>query len=107
MSEAEIFWRHILRHAAVPALTMIGLDVASLLEGTVIVELTFARGGIGSLLAGSVLSRDYPMILFLVMFSALVYVFINSLIELLQDVLDPRIAFFRPQKNERSDEARV
>lgn len=107
VSEAEIFWCHILRHAAVPALTMIGLDVASLLEGTVIVELTFARGGIGSLLAGSVLSRDYPMILFLVMFSALVYVFINSLIELLQDVLDPRISFFRPQKNERSDEARV
>ncbi|MEM9631871.1 MAG: ABC transporter permease [Pseudomonadota bacterium] len=107
VSEAEIFWRHILRHAAVPALTMIGLDVASLLEGTVIVELTFARGGIGSLLAGSVLSRDYPMILFLVMFSALVYVFINSMIELFQDILDPRKSLLVSQKSELSKEART
>ncbi|WP_422034421.1 ABC transporter permease [Roseibium sp.] len=94
VSEAEIFWRHILRHAAIPALTMIGLDVAALLEGTIIVELTFARGGIGSLLAGAVLSRDYPLILFLVMFFALVYVFINTLIEILQDFLDPRTSLF-------------
>ncbi len=75
-------------------------------QGTVIVELTFARGGIGSLLAGSVLSRDYPMILFLVMFSALVYVFINSLIELLQDALDPRISFLKPPRHDRSTEVR-
>ena len=90
VSEGEIFWRHVMRHAAVPALTMIGLDVAALLEGTVIVELTFARGGVGSLLAGAVLSRDYPLILFLVMFFALVYVLINSLIEIIQDALDPK-----------------
>lgn len=107
VSEAEIFWRHILRHAAVPALTMIGLDIASLLEGTVIVELTFARGGIGSLLAGSVLSRDYPMILFLVMFSAVVYVLINSLIEILQDVMDPRITLWSMHKTDPPEEART
>lgn len=93
VSEREIFFRHVLRHACVPALTMIGLDVASLLEGTVIVELTFARGGLGSLLAGSILTRDYPMILFLVLFSALVYVLLNTLIEVVQDLLDPRKTF--------------
>jgi len=97
VSEAEIFSRHVLRHAAVPALTMIGLDIASLLEGTVIVELTFARGGIGSLLAGAVLSRDYPLILFLVMFFALSYVLINTLIEILQDALDPRASLLACQ----------
>lgn len=96
VSENEIFWRHILRHATVPALTMIGLDVAALLEGTIIVELTFARGGVGSLLAGAVLTRDYPLILFLVMFFALVYVLINSLIEIIQDALDPRTRLFAP-----------
>ncbi|WP_208993104.1 ABC transporter permease [Roseibium sp. TrichSKD4] len=90
VSETEIFWRHILRHSAIPALNMIALDVASLLEGAVIVEIIFARGGVGSLLAGSVLSRDYPVILFLVVFFALTYVAINSLVELLQDLLDPR-----------------
>lgn len=97
VSEREIFFRHVLRHALVPALTMIGLDIAALLEGTVIVELTFARGGLGSLLAGSVLSRDYPMILFLVLFSALVYVLLNTLIEILQDILDPKSSLFTKQ----------
>lgn len=106
VSEQEIFWRHVLRHAAVPALTMIGLDVASLLEGTIIVELTFARGGTGSLLAGAVLSRDYPLILFLVMFFALVYVFINTLIEILQDALNPRASRFAVQNLESRGEAR-
>ncbi|WP_209017026.1 ABC transporter permease [Roseibium aggregatum] len=90
VGEKEIFWRHILRHAMVPAITMIGLDLAYLLEGAVIVEVIFARGGIGSLLVGSVMSRDYPIVLFLVMFSAFSYVAINSLIEALQDCLDPR-----------------
>ncbi|MEM5582376.1 ABC transporter permease [Roseibium sp. AS2] len=106
VSEREIFWRHIQRHAAVPALTMIGLDVASLLEGTIIVELTFARGGIGSLLAGAVLSRDYPLILFLVMFFALVYVLINSLIELFQDALDPRKSLELLSNTDVGDEVR-
>ncbi|MEJ8476562.1 ABC transporter permease [Roseibium algae] len=106
ISEREIFWRHIQRHAAVPALTMIGLDVASLLEGTIIVELTFARGGIGSLLAGAVLSRDYPLILLLVMFIALVYVLINSLIELFQDVLDPRKSLMAHRSTESRKEIR-
>lgn len=90
ISEGEIFSRHILRHALVPALTMIGLDLASLLEGTVIVEIIFARSGVGSLLAGSVLSRDLPMVMFLVMFFAMTYVVINSLVELLQGYADPR-----------------
>ncbi|WP_298959919.1 ABC transporter permease [uncultured Roseibium sp.] len=106
VSETEIFWRHIFRHAAVPALTMIGLDIASLLEGAVIVELTFARGGIGSLLAGSVLSRDYPMVLFLVLFSAVVYVFINSMIEFLQEIMDPRNSVWSHQQAVPSGEAR-
>ena len=99
VSEREIFWRHVLRHACVPALTMIGLDIATLLEGTVIVELTFARSGLGSLLAGSVLSRDYPMVLFLVLFSALVYVLVNSLIETVQDLLDPSKGFQTGQQD--------
>ncbi|KPD12960.1 ABC transporter permease [Phaeobacter sp. 11ANDIMAR09] len=87
--EREIFFRHVLRHAMVPALTMIGLDLASLLEGAIIVELTFARSGLGSLLAGSVLSRDLPVVMFLVMFFATAYVVINSLVDALQAASDP------------------
>lgn len=82
--EREVFSHHVLRHAMTPALTMIGLDLASLLEGAIIVELTFARAGLGSLLAGAVLSRDLPVVMFLVMFFATAYVVINSLVDAVQ-----------------------
>jgi peptide/nickel transport system permease protein len=88
--EHEIFSCHVLRHSFVPALTMIGLDLASLLEGAVIVELTFSRSGLGALLAGSVLSRDLPVVMFLVMFFATAYVVINSVIDAVQHFSDPR-----------------
>lgn len=87
--EREIFLSHVLRHAMVPALTMIGLDFASLLEGAIIVELTFARSGLGSLMGGSVLSRGLPVVMFLVMFFATAYVVINSLVDALQAASDP------------------
>jgi len=87
--ETEIFRRHILRHAAIPAITMIGVDIAGLLEGAVIVEVVFSRSGIGSLLVGSVMSRDYPIMLFLVLFAAFSYVLINTLAELLQQAINP------------------
>lgn len=90
VSEREIFFSHVLRHAMPPALTMIGLDLAGLIEGAVVVEIIFARSGLGSLLAGSVLARDLPVVVFLVMFFVLTYVLINTLIDLLQIVMDPR-----------------
>ena len=90
VGEVEIFTRHILRHSLLPALTMIALDFASLLEGAVIIEVIFSRSGIGSLLVSSVMSRDYPVILFLVMFSAACYLSINIVLELAQQHLDPR-----------------
>lgn len=87
--ESEIFMKHVLRHALLPSLTMIGLDLASLLEGTVIVEIIFARSGVGSLLAGSVLARDLPMVMFLVMFFAFTYVLINTLVDGLHNLSSP------------------
>ncbi len=89
VTEREIFWRHNLRHALAPAVTMLGIEMAALLEGTVIVEVIFSRSGIGSLFVSSVMSRDYPLVMFLVLFSALSYVLINTLVELLQEWLNP------------------
>lgn len=92
ISEREIFTSHVVRHARIPALTMIGLDLAALLEGTVIIELTFSRSGLGSLLAASVLSRDLPMMMFLVMFFATTYVVLNTVIDIVQALADPRVS---------------
>ncbi|MEO0495998.1 MAG: ABC transporter permease [Pseudomonadota bacterium] len=90
ISEREIFFSHIVPHTRLPALTMIGLDLAALLEGTIIIELIFARSGLGSLLAGSVLSRDLPVMMFVIMFFAATYVIINTAIDLYQTIADPR-----------------
>ena len=90
VSERQIFFLHVVPHARIPALTMIGLDLAALLEGAVIIELTFSRSGLGSLLAHSVLARDLPMMMFLVMFFATAYVVINTVIDALQAFSDPR-----------------
>ncbi len=90
VGEREIFLRHVLPHAMGPALTMIGLDLGGLLEGSVVVEIIFARSGVGSLRAGSVLSRDMPVVVFLVMFFAFTYVVINTVIDLIQTYSDPR-----------------
>ena len=89
VSEREIFWRHVLRHALIPAVTMIGIELAALLEGAVIVEVIFSRNGIGSLFVSSAMSRDYPVMMCLVLLSAFSYVLINTLVELLQDRLNP------------------
>jgi peptide/nickel transport system permease protein len=91
VSELEILYRHILRHSIIPVLTMLVLELAFLLEGAVVVEIIFARSGIGSLLVSSVMSRDYPVVLFLVMFSAICYLSVNLLLEILQQCLDPRL----------------
>ncbi|KKJ76944.1 hypothetical protein WH95_10875 [Kiloniella litopenaei] len=85
----ELFCRHIVRHAFVPFITMLGLELAFLLEGAVIVEVVFARGGIGSLLVHSVMSRDFPIIQCVVLFSAVTYVTINSAVEIFQWVMNP------------------
>lgn len=90
VSEVEIFWKHILHHALIPALTLLAMDLAFLLEGAVIIEVLFSRAGVGSLLVSSVMSRDYPIVLFLVLFSAYTYVLLNNLTEILQDWIDPR-----------------
>ena len=85
----ELFCRHIVRHAFVPFVTMLGLELAFLLEGAVIVEVVFARGGIGSLLVHSVMSRDFPIIQCIVLFSAVTYVTINSAVEIFQWFMNP------------------
>ncbi|WP_299371230.1 ABC transporter permease [uncultured Kiloniella sp.] len=85
----ELFCRHIVRHAFVPFVTMLGLELAFLLEGAVIVEVVFARGGIGSLLVHSVMGRDFPIIQCIVLFSAVTYVTINSAVEIFQWFMNP------------------
>ena len=84
-----IYYRHVLKSALIPIITIIGLQMGALLTGTVIVEVVFDRPGIGSLLFSSIVSRDYTVVQALILFIALIYIFINRFTDYLYTVLNP------------------
>lgn len=82
---------HVAPHAAIPVLTVFGLELAFLLEGAVIVEVIFSRPGLGSFLVNAIEARDFPKVQAVVTLAALLFVTINLLIDLAYRLIDPRI----------------
>ncbi|MEV0856849.1 ABC transporter permease [Nocardia fluminea] len=83
--------RHIARLAGVPAFTIAGVLVGTMLAGSVVVESVFARAGVGRLTQTSVLNQDIPVVQGVVLLSALIFVGVNLAVDLLYPLLDPRI----------------
>jgi peptide/nickel transport system permease protein len=92
-SELRVLFRHALKNAALPIVTVIGLSFGSLLNGTVIVEFIFNIPGIGSLLVNGINSRDYQMVQNIIIFYALIFVTINFATDIIYRKLDPRVTF--------------
>lgn len=90
-SELRVLFRHALRNAALPIVTVIGLSFGNLLNGTVIVEFIFTIPGIGTLLVNGINSRDYQMVQTLIVLYALIFVSINFMTDLVYRKLDPRV----------------
>ena len=82
---------HIAPHAAIPVVTVFGLELAFLLEGLVLVEVIFGRPGLGTLLVQAILARDFAQVQAVVVLTALVFVTVNLVIDLIYRVIDPRI----------------
>lgn len=82
---------HALRNAMLPVLTLLALELGSLLNGTVIMEVIFTLPGIGRYLIDAIMNRDYPVVQSIVVLMAVVYVVLNLLVDLMYGVLDPRI----------------
>ena len=91
LTERQVIVRHALRAALVPIITIVGLQMGSLLAGTVITETIFSWDGIGRLLVESIEKRDYPVTQACVLLVALSYVVVNVLTDLLYRLADPRI----------------
>ncbi|MFE9046320.1 ABC transporter permease [Streptomyces sp. NPDC007818] len=91
LRESSVRSRHALRHAALPALTLAGWFTGSLLGGAVVVENVFARAGIGRVALQAVGGRDLPVVQGVVALSALAFVVIGALVEVLYVVVDPRL----------------
>ena len=93
MYKRQVLYRHALRNAAVPIVTVIGLALTTLISGVVVTETIFNIPGVGRLIVDAVLARDYPVVQGTILFFSFVYVFINLAIDLLYVVLDPRIRY--------------
>ncbi|WPL18788.1 Glutathione transport system permease protein GsiC [Thiorhodovibrio winogradskyi] len=91
LNESAVLWRHALRNAALPILTLLGLQLGGLLGGAVITETVFSWPGIGSLLVDAIKARDYPVVQGCVLLISLIYVGVNTLTDLLYLWIDPRI----------------
>ncbi len=91
LGENKIYFKHALRNAMIPIVTIIGLQLGALLTGTVITETIFDWPGLGTLLFNSIQRRDYPVVQGCVLFVACVYVLVNLLTDLSYGVVNPRI----------------
>lgn len=91
LSRSAIQWRHVTRNAALPVLTLIGLQIGHTVSGAVLVETVFNRTGLGRLAQEAVLRQDVPVVLSVVTVSAAFFVLINLIVDLLYPLLDPRI----------------
>ncbi|HWL60094.1 MAG TPA: ABC transporter permease [Microbacteriaceae bacterium] len=89
--DARVRIVHVLRHAVLPALNFSGAVLGSLLIGTAVIETLFARPGLGRVLLQAVIANDMPLIMGIIVFGALVFVVVNSLVDIIAAAIDPRL----------------
>jgi len=93
LTERVVLYKHALRNAALPVVTVLGLEFASLLIATVVVETVFGIPGLGSLSLTAISARDYPLVQGVVLVIAAFIVLMNLLVDLLYALLDPRVSY--------------
>jgi len=91
LSERKILYQHVLRNALLPALTVIGIIFAGLVEGAVVTETVFSRQGIGKLIVDAINQKDIPIIQAAVLICAVFNILINLLVDLAYSLVDPRV----------------
>ncbi len=91
LAERSVVYRHALRNALLPVITIAGLQFGSMLSGAIIIEQVFARPGLGTLLIDSIFERNYPIVQGVVLVVAVIYVLVNLLVDLAYGLADPRI----------------
>jgi ABC-type dipeptide/oligopeptide/nickel transport system permease component len=91
LAPTRIVLRHALRNAMIPPITLLGMQIATMIGGAMVTENIFARPGIGTLLIQSVLARDLPVVQAIVVYTTAVYIVVNLLVDLLSYAIDPRL----------------
>jgi len=91
LRERAVLWRHVLPNAAIPIVTVVGLQVGYMLGGAIVVETIFALPGVGRMTLDAVLERNYPVVQSAVLVIGALFMLVNLATDLLYGVLDPRI----------------
>ncbi len=91
LSESMMLYRHALKNALIPVVTILGLQFGNVLSGAVVVEVIFGRPGIGSYLVQAIQAKDIPAVQSVVLFIAVIYIVINLFVDVAYGLLDPRI----------------
>ncbi|MBS7741761.1 MAG: ABC transporter permease [Chelatococcus sp.] len=93
VKETLIVWKHSLRNACIPLVTVIGLQVGALMSGVVVTETVFAWPGIGRLAIQAIYARDFPVVQAVVLFFSVVFILVNLFVDILYAVMDPRVGY--------------
>ena len=93
LAQRVVLWRHALKNAAIPIVTVVGMQIGTLLGGAVVTETIFNWPGIGKLVIDAIWRRDYPIVQAVLLLSTFAFVAINLLVDLLYTYLDPRIRY--------------
>jgi peptide/nickel transport system permease protein len=91
ISRRAVLWRHVLRNAAIPVITVVGYNVGTSLTGAILTETVFAWPGLGGLFINSIANRDYPVLSGIFLLASIAVVIGNIITDLLYAVADPRI----------------
>ncbi len=92
LSESKVIGKHALRNALIPVVTVISMQVGRLIGGAVVTEIVFALPGVGREIVDSIIARDFPVVMALILITALCVVLTNTLVDIFYVVIDPRIS---------------
>lgn len=93
LTNRVVLWRHVVRNALIPVITVVGLELGQLLSGSIITETVFAWPGVGNLLITGVYARDYPLVTGVVLMYTMAFMLLNLAIDAVYAVVDPRIRY--------------
>jgi peptide/nickel transport system permease protein len=92
LKESVVIWKHALRNALIPVVTVISMQMGRLIGGAVVTETVFALPGVGRQMVDSIIARDYPVVMALILITALCVVLTNALVDIVYVIIDPRIS---------------
>lgn len=92
LRESVVIWKHALRNALIPVITVISMQMGRMIGGAVVTEIVFALPGVGREMVDSIIARDFPVVMALILITALCVVVTNTLVDIIYVIVDPRIS---------------